>query len=241
MENLGENDPPSASSDESRYELDWAQIRYALQPHRVLFIDESECWQDFHRCRQENMDKYGNYTPERLCKRFVSRVLKHIFQFDLNEEEYMLLELLNLHPSFQRTEIGFQKKFNVEEIDFEQFPPLEGTLMEEAKDNLNNHILMPQAAPIPQSEFHLSKENAALLSVILSDSGELPSKKRLQESEILERLRENQRLFQLTGRYKYENTNATIEELIKKFNILNDLKFIVARLIKSACERTSNL
>lgn len=217
-------------SDNSQdFDFDWALISFALNPDRLYFIDRPASWLDFFSVNSENMNKYYHYTTDQLCRHFLNRVLVQINNYDLNEEELHILGLLNLNPSYRRTESGFVRIADLERIDFKRNTRETGSLIDGAAEDLSRQVMVVSRAE-PHSKFQLSAENAALLSVVLSMDADLPSCERLTELEILKCLRGAKNMFQQTGR-QLETLNISVDNLLGKLRTLTDLKNILRNLI----------
>ncbi|KAI8124921.1 hypothetical protein FF38_12515 [Lucilia cuprina] len=247
-----ENAPPIEPSSNSHIdqivlpdseELDWDQITYALNYKRILFINDYRTWLDFHTANSENAYKYMDYSPEELCQRFLQRVLSNINDYCLTEDEQHLLNLLDLHPGFQRTESGFIALTQTENLTFpcnesaiELLLANSGALHETnfvAEQVVANDQIVIEDFKGQHSvhrRFNFTAENAALLSVILSSDEDLPNCEVLTTEEMHKRLKLAKNRFEQTGQ-QLENVNITIDDLLKKLKAINDLKLAISKLV----------
>ncbi|XP_037808035.1 uncharacterized protein LOC119601280 [Lucilia sericata] len=224
-------------------DLDWAQITYALNYKRILFINNYRTWLDFYTVNSENGSKYMDYSPEELCQRFLQRILSNINDYCLTDEELHLLNLLDLHPGFQRTENGFIAIKQIEELTF----PVNETAIELLMTNSgalhganfvaeridsNDQIVIDdfEGQHSVHRRFNFNEENAALLSVILSSDEDLPNCEVLTTEEMHKRLKLAKNRFEQNGQ-QLENVNISMDDLLKKLKAINDLKSAISKLV----------
>lgn len=224
-------------------ELDWAQILYALHYKRLLFINDYRTWSQFHIHNLEYAHKYNDCSPEELSQRFLHQVLPNIFQYDLNQEELHLLNLLEFHPDFQRTERGFNKLETRQNLEF----PIKESITETMQQNgslqelnfitknvtANKQIIVTgcgEEITTVLCNFNFNKENAALISVVLSSDDDLAKCELLTVEEMSKRFKKAKKVFESRGE-QLENVNISIENLLKKLETLKKLKKVVAEVV----------
>lgn len=225
-------------------DLDWAQITYALNYKRLIFINNYKTWLNFHS-DSENGYKYTDYSPEVLSYRFLHRVLPNIFEYELTEDELHLLNILDLHPNFKRNENGFYAMqqealaFPSNESAIEmltsQSSSLFGTDFVAGNVHTNNQIAVtgPIGDGLMHRKFNFNEENAILLSVVLSSDEDLPNCELLTIEEIHKRLKAAKTRFEYNGQ-QLENVNISVESLFKKLKTINELKAAIAQLVNKS-------
>ncbi|XP_065356111.1 uncharacterized protein LOC135950503 [Calliphora vicina] len=229
-------------------DLDWAQITYALNYKRLMFISSCRTWLNFYTDNFEN-DKYIDYSPEELCYRFLLRVLANINDYNLTDNELHLLNLLDLHPCFQRTENGFVVVKQIKNLSFPfneaaieilltQGGSLHETNFVAESVNSNDQILITSFKDqnTIQHKFKFNEENAALLSVILSSDDDLPNCELLTIAEIHKRLKTAKNHFEQNGQ-RLQNINVRVDDLFKKLKAINELKTAVTELVGNSIRK----
>ncbi|XP_075159588.1 uncharacterized protein LOC142232797 [Haematobia irritans] len=219
--------------DKETTELDWYQIAYALQPKRLLGIDQPLVWKDFHCASKDNNENYYEYTPDQLCKRFLDQVLVRIYDYELNEEELHLMKLMELHPNFRRTENGFSIVDTDERIDLrrDSLHIMESPMIENTVEDLNCQIVLGPSSNVGPPGKPLSMEISAIFSILLSIDSDLTRCERLTNLEIRKRMREAKRLYSDKGEL-LPNLSITVEDLIEKLKSLCDIKRATADIVE---------
>ncbi|XP_053954623.1 uncharacterized protein LOC128860868 [Anastrepha ludens] len=103
-------------------ELEGALIRYITTSSRFLFVEREETWNDFLLASRDNSEKFGEYTTEQLCDRFQQKVLPNIYNYELTQQQKQLLDLLKLHPEYERTANGYIRMSVDRRIGYERRP-----------------------------------------------------------------------------------------------------------------------
>ncbi|XP_013108429.2 uncharacterized protein LOC106087802 [Stomoxys calcitrans] len=212
---------------ENSHDLDWKQIRYALQPKRILFIDQPSEWVEFLNSYEENRNEYHDFTSEQLCTRFLQRVLTKIYQYELNEQELCVLRLIDLHPNFGQTEIGYKKIEEQEKIDLRNNElNVRTSIMKDAGNDLNCQVVL--TATDQPTKFQLSAENAAILSIFLSSDSDLANCERLTNIEILRRLHKNRSI------------DMSLSDVIEKATSILELREAIVNLVRTSMMSLEN-
>ncbi|XP_004530614.1 uncharacterized protein LOC101453710 [Ceratitis capitata] len=103
---------------ENTDELDLALIKYITQSKRILFLERENTWNDF----QTVNEKFDEFTMEQLYDHFQRKVLPNIYNYELTPIQKQMLELLSLHPEYERVTNGYQRLPAERRLGYDRLP-----------------------------------------------------------------------------------------------------------------------
>ncbi|XP_011186387.1 uncharacterized protein LOC105214577 [Zeugodacus cucurbitae] len=146
-------------------QLDKALIQYITTSSRLLFVEREETWTGFHDANLYNTEQFSEYTIEQVCEHFQRKVLPNINTYELTPIQKRMLELLNLHPEFERTPNGYARMSAVRRIGFNRLPKAgeDFVLVEQTQQlrQLLNEFPTTDTQFDPDKDFDLTKPTHA--------------------------------------------------------------------------------